>query len=315
MNARGRRRWVRGLAAVLAAVTPAAGAANGAHGVGAAAGAGAADAAGAAASGPGLPTASVAVAPPAAAARPLWELGLGATALRLPHYRGAGDASAWLLPLPWIVYRGQWLRADRDGARLRLFDSERVELDLGLAAGAPARADEDDARRGMDDLETTVELGPRLRVALAAGRGWRTELRLPLRAVVGLDGSPSLLGWTAAPVLAVDGRRGELNWGLQAGPVWGDAKLHRHYYSVRPDEAIAGRPAYAAGAGYGGWQATASFSRRVGDWWLAGFVRADGVAGASFADSPLVRRDTTLGAGVALVRVLARSSRAATAAD
>ncbi|WP_043820678.1 MipA/OmpV family protein, partial [Rubrivivax gelatinosus] len=135
-----------------------------------------------------------------AAAEPLWELGAGATVLRLPHYRGAADSSTWVLPLPWFVYRGEVLRADRDGARARLFETERT------------RSDDDDARRGMDDLEPTVEVGPRLRVALAKGADWKTELRLPLRAVIGVDRSPSLLGWTAAPALAVDGEHAGFGW-------------------------------------------------------------------------------------------------------
>ncbi|BAL97196.1 MipA/OmpV family protein [Rubrivivax gelatinosus] len=246
-----------------------------------------------------------------AAAEPLWELGAGATVLRLPHYRGAADSSTWVLPLPWFVYRGEVLRADRDGARARLFETERVDLDLGFAAGTPTRSDDDEARRGMDDLEPTVEVGPRLRVALAKGADWKTELRLPLRAVIGVDRSPSLLGWTAAPALAVDGERAGFGWGLQAGPIWGDRRLHRHYYEVRPDEAAPGRPAYAARGGYAGWQATAALSRRAGPWWFAAFVRADSVGGAVFADSPLVRRDTNVGAGIALVRVFARSEREA----
>ncbi|MBK1614045.1 hypothetical protein CKO44_11265 [Rubrivivax gelatinosus] len=255
----------------------------------------------------------VAAAAAPAAAEPLWEAGLGATALRLPHYRGAAESSTWLLPLPWFVYRGERLRADRDGARALLFDTGRAEFDLGFAAGTPTRSDDDRARRGMDDLEPTVEVGPRLRLALAEGRGWKTELRLPVRAVIGVDRSPSLLGWTAAPSLALDGEHAGWGWGLQAGPIWGDRRLHRHYYEVRADEAAPGRPAYAAAGGYAGWQATAALSRRAGAWWLAGFVRADSVAGAAFADSPLVRRTNNVGAGIALVRVFARSEREADA--
>ena len=38
--------------------------------------------------------------------RPLWELGLGVAALRLPDYRGSDQSSTYLLPLPYVVYRG-----------------------------------------------------------------------------------------------------------------------------------------------------------------------------------------------------------------
>jgi outer membrane protein len=50
--------------------------------------------------------------------RPLWELGLGVAALRLPDYRGSDQSSTYLLPLPYVVYRGEWLRTGADAATL-----------------------------------------------------------------------------------------------------------------------------------------------------------------------------------------------------
>ena len=72
--------------------------------------------------------------------RPLWELGLGVSALRLPDYRGADQSHNYLLPFPYIVYRGKWLRSDRDGMRAMLFDSPRAKLDLSFGAAAPSRS-------------------------------------------------------------------------------------------------------------------------------------------------------------------------------
>jgi outer membrane protein len=63
--------------------------------------------------------------PAAAADAPLWELGLGVAGLRLPHYRGAQEARSWLLPVPYAVYRGEILRANRDGVKAMLLDSDR----------------------------------------------------------------------------------------------------------------------------------------------------------------------------------------------
>ena len=47
-----------------------------------------------------------------AAERPLWELGVGVGALRLPHYRGSDQSHNFLLPVPYLVYRGQILPKD-----------------------------------------------------------------------------------------------------------------------------------------------------------------------------------------------------------
>ena len=51
--------------------------------------------------------------------RPLWEAGLGVTALSFPDYRGSDHQRGYLLPLPYLIYRGQVFRADRDGVSPR----------------------------------------------------------------------------------------------------------------------------------------------------------------------------------------------------
>ena len=62
--------------------------------------------------------------PAAADELPLWEVGGGAGVLSLPHYRGSDKSRTWLLPIPYIVYRGQIFKADREGARAVLYNTE-----------------------------------------------------------------------------------------------------------------------------------------------------------------------------------------------
>lgn len=245
--------------------------------------------------------------------RPLWELGLGVAALRLPDYRGADQGRNLLLPLPYIVYRGNWLKADRDGARAVLLDTPRVRFDLSVAASAPARSDDSGARRGMRDLDALAEIGPNLNVQLArsAADRWKLDLRLPLRAAFTLERSPRSAGTTFSPHLNLDIARagGAWNVGLLTGPVFGDRKHHAYFYGVGAADANASRPAYTARGGYGGWQALASTSRRFGNTWVGAFVRYDRLDGAVFDDSPLVRRTSALSAGIGVSWILATSSR------
>ena len=252
---------------------------------------------------------AAAAAPPAAAAQPLWELGAGLGALQLPHYRGSDQSDRWLLPIPYVVYRGDILRADRDGARAVLFDGDRLDFDFSVAASAPTKSRDDAAREGMPDLAPTIEIGPKLNLNLARGGGWKLDLRVPLRAVVTLESRPQHIGWTAAPVLNLDFAVPALDLGLQAGPLWGDRRLHAHYYDVAPALATAARPAYRAPGGDAGWQLTAGASRRVGRLWMGAFARADSVAGAAFEPSPLVRSRHQLALGVAVSWVFAVSQR------
>jgi outer membrane scaffolding protein for murein synthesis (MipA/OmpV family) len=231
--------------------------------------------------------------------KPLWELGMGAGALRVPHYRGSDQTHDWTLPVPYLVYRGQILRSDREGTRAVLFDGERVDFDISAGASPPTRKGDNRARAGMPDLAATVEVGPNVNLMLGKGPGWKLDLRLPLRAVFTVTRSPQAIGWTSTPVLNLDLEVQGWNVGLQGGPLAATRRLHAYFYDVAPVYANSTRPAYAAAGGAAGWGLTASASRRLGNWWLAGFARTDSVSGSAFHDSPLVRQNRNITCGLA----------------
>jgi len=251
-----------------------------------------------------------------AAERPLWELGAGAAALRLPDYRGSDQSRGYLYPLPYVRYRGELLKVDdrRGLAALLLLQRGRAELDVSLNASQPAPSDRNDARQGMPDLDPTVELGPVLKLTLWENdaRTRELSLQLPVRAAFAIDfPRAGYAGIVLNPVLDYFmrdvGPGGGWRLGLQAGPVFADARYHRYYYQVDPAFATAGRPAYAANGGYGGMQFTTSLSKRFGSIWVGGFVRAYALHGATFEDSPLVRRRSALLAGIGIAYVFAES--------
>jgi outer membrane protein len=256
-----------------------------------------------------------AVAPAAAAELPLWELGVGVGALHMPHYRGAEQSHDWVLPVPYAVYRGEFVRASREGVRALLVETERVDVDISLSANPPAKSADDRARAGMSDLAPNVELGPSLNATLARGAGWKFDFRAPLRAVLTVQARPRMIGWTAAPKLNLDLSPGGWDLGLQAGPLWGSRRLNAYYYDVGPADATAERPVYQARGGFAGWQATASLSRHIGNRWIGMFLRWDSVDGAVFADSPLVRRPHALVFGIAVSWSLLQSDRLVTGHD
>lgn len=242
--------------------------------------------------------------------RPLWELGAGVAALHFPDYRGSDESGAYLLPLPYVVYRGKFLRADREGARAVLVDVERFEIELSVSASVPTRSRSNAARSGMPDLPPSFEVGPKFIFGLlrSADQRMKLDLRLPVRAVFSVESSPRSVGTTFTPNLNLDLVRHGWNIGLQAGPLYGDRRRHEHIYGVEPAFATAQRPAYRASGGYAGWQALASTSRRFARTWVGAFVRYDNLRGAAFAPSPLVRRDHAFTMGVGVAWVFASSS-------
>jgi len=257
--------------------------------------------------------------PRGSVSEPLWELGLGVAVVRFPDYRGSDHFNLHALPLPFVAYRGKFLRADRDGARAIIFAGRRLEIDVSLSASVPSDSDDNAARRGMPDLPGSFEIGPNLNLELwqSADRKLKLDLRLPVREAITLERSPRAIGITFSPNLNLDVRSfaGRWNIGILAGPLFADRRHHGHYYGVAPEFATAARPAYRAPGGYAGWRATTAFSRRLGNAWLGGFVRYDDLDGAAFAASPLLRRERSVTAGFGISWIFAVSSRRVVSED
>ncbi|HEX6722152.1 MAG TPA: MipA/OmpV family protein [Burkholderiaceae bacterium] len=243
------------------------------------------------------------------AERPLWEAGAGIGVLRLPHYRGSDQSHTWVLPVPYLVYRGDWLRADRDGARALLANIDRLDVDVSVAATAPTRSEDNRARAGMPDLAPTVEIGPNFNWTLSRGEQWKLQARLPIRAAFTIEAGPDMIGWQATPNINLDVRTHGWNLGLLSGPIFASRKMNGYYFDVAPQFATAERPAYSSPGGYAGWRLVSAASRRIGAWWLGAFVSADTVSSARFESSPLVRQHGTVAYGVAVSWVFGASEQ------
>lgn len=247
--------------------------------------------------------------------QPLWEFGLGAGALVFNDYRGANTTHGYPVPVPYFVYRGKFIESDRDGVRGKLLKQERVELNLSVDATTPVR--NNSARAGMPDLRPTLEVGPSLNATLwrSADRRLRLDLRLPARAAFTLEASPRAIGWSYAPHLSLDVAQyaGPGGWklGLLAGPLFAQARYDAYFYSIAPQYAAPGRPAYPARGGYAGTQTLVALSRRYPGYWIGAYLRHDSLAGASFEASPLVKRDSYFTCGVGIAWMIGRSRRLA----
>ncbi len=246
---------------------------------------------------------------------PLWEFGLGATVLRYPDYPGSDQSRNLVLPLPYFIYRGDFLRSDRNGVRGVLFDTDRIDLNLSLAATPPLDSSNSDARAGMPNLNGALEFGPSVDwiVWRGADRGSRLTVALPVRAAFTVEAPPRFIGFDATPHVNLDlvdpVHAAGWNFGLQAGLLYEDRRQDAYYYSVDPQYATATRRAYAASGGFAGWQLTTALSRRFVDYWFGAFVRYDSLAGSMIEDSPLVRSTHGWYAGIGLARMIGESSR------
>jgi MipA family protein len=250
--------------------------------------------------------------------KPLWEFGMGAGGLSFPDYRGSDRTQFYPVPVPYFVYRGKFLKADRDGLRGVFFDHRQVELNLSINATIPVDSDDSSARRGMPDLKPSVEIGPSLNVHLwrSADEHVKVDLVLPLRAPLTIESSPQSLGLLFEPRvgLSVQDLAGHdgLKFGIGAGLSYADEKFHEHYYSVAPRFATSTRAAYDADAGYSGAHVLTSVSRRFPRYWVGAYLRYDMLAGTTFEDSPLMQTNHSLAGGIAFAWMLRESSRRVT---
>jgi len=246
-------------------------------------------------------------------ALPLWELGLGASAISVPHYRGSRDTRAVVLPFVFPIYRGDRWRLDSRGIRGVLFRSDRIKLDLSGDAGIGGGSSDVFGRDGMPSLNPTVQVGPSLEMNLwrSPDRTASLQLNLPVRAVFEIDSGLNTAGATFSPHLTWHRRLNRLGrpWtiGLSAGFEFGSTTYHDLFYTVDPAFARSGRAAYEAESGFAGTRFQATLVSRTPRNLFTLFARYDSVDSAVFEDSPLVFRSGGLTAGIAIAWFVARS--------
>ncbi len=246
---------------------------------------------------------------------PLWEAGLLGGFASTPSYPAATDRATRAIVLPYLIYRGEVLRADRDGIGARVVHTDDVEFDIGFAASLPSRATDNAARIGMTDLGTLLEFGPRLKWTLARpSAASRLRVELPLRGVLEFNSGVNAQGVVFEPELIYETRDVAAGWGFSASGslVWGDRRLNNFFYGVAPQFSTALRPTYEAQAGLIASRLSLSTSRHFGDdLRLFAFVRFESYAGAANQGSPLHLQSSGSSLGLALAWTLGRSEQRA----
>ena len=170
--------------------------------------------------------------------RPRWEVGVGLGGMSLLDYRGSDERRQYVFPVPYFVYRGDVLKADRDGARAELIGTDRFHLDVGLGASAPVSSQKNKARAGMPNLPGVVEIGPALDALLYQDKDDLVRLRFRVPVTYGVTMRQGLggNGWQASPKLTLDVNDvlGLVGWNavLQTGPLFSSRQRHAYYYDV-----------------------------------------------------------------------------------
>lgn len=226
---------------------------------------------------------------------PSLEVGIGIATQILADYRGSHRYSPDAIALPYAFFRGKIFKIDQRGARGEFLKTSRWELNLSLDGSLSVGDERNEERRGMPELDSSVEIGPSFNINLTGenfDEGW--SMRLPVRAVftVSPDNIESI-GFVSNPRLTWRKPNVGRQWriSINTGPLFASRHYHAYFYDVEQRFTLPDRPVYQSTTGYSGWTNRVSFSRLIHDWRVAIAVRYDALDGATFEDSPLVKTE------------------------
>lgn len=240
---------------------------------------------------------------------PLYEYGILGLAVHLPHYTGSSEYQTYAFPLPYFVYRGEIIKADREEIRGIFFRYKQFETDISMAGNTPVG--DDRARSGMEKLAAIGEVGPALNYYFYE-YGDRDSLfvQATLRAAfsvdfdggvdVGYEGKVSDISliYRDSKIFKEQKVRFQLSTGVR----FSDASMHSYFYDVPEAHVTPTRKYYASEGGYSGLQVSGSITKELTPSFSAScYGRWTNIDGAVYEDSPLVSTDNNYIVGAMLV--------------
>ncbi|SNY41678.1 Outer membrane scaffolding protein for murein synthesis, MipA/OmpV family [Arsukibacterium tuosuense] len=246
---------------------------------------------------------------------PLWEAGIIGLSIEQLAYPGSSEQVQRNFVLPYLIYRGDFLRADRDNVGLRAYKSDTLELDVGFAAALGSSESDIPQRDGMPELGTLVEAGPRLRWTISDNIwGSRLRLDLPVRAVFDIEEGMRYSGVSFEPALFADvTTAAELSYTFGVSALFGSEKLTDRFYQVAGQYANAGRPEFDAQPGLIALRVSGAISKKFSSKWRGfGFARYETVTMARNRRSPLVVDNGGWSVGIGVTYIWATSAQTVT---
>lgn len=248
------------------------------------------------------------VPPGVAQAQSYMEAGVALVAQASADYRGSTHYQPYALPLPYFIYQGPVLKADKDGVRGDFWATHRFEFNISVGGSLNGNSDNNELRQGMHKLDSAFEFGPSFNINISGegfNDGW--VARFPLRGVFTVgSGGIDYIGMLFNPRLTWRVPSSFYGWrtSFNVGLLFADRRYHGYYYDVDPEQVTENREFYRSSSGYSGAFTQLSFYKRIDKWRIGASLRYDHLGGVSFDDSPLVETDHYGSISVGVVRTL-----------
>ncbi len=225
---------------------------------------------------------------------PKWEIGVGPGLLSYADYPGSKEQNNLILPFPYITYRGKDFEIDQREVKKPMYEMGRTELDLSLSGTVPVSSKDNQARKGMDNLDASLGLGPVVRYQLYHHDLNQFKFEWPVRWVIATDfRSLHEEGFISKPGFYYYFRKSytprqriKITLGTTAN--FATAKTNNYFYGVKASEATSTRSAYRATGGFTGFGYVARVNWHLNDFWLGAFYRFTDLSQSVFHDSPLI---------------------------
>lgn len=238
---------------------------------------------------------------------PKWEVGVGLAGYIAPHYPGADQSADYVVPVPFLVYRGDKVEADRGGILGRLYDSAILDVRVSAGGSLPVNSEDNKARQGMPDLDLMLEAGPTLQFKVYQHNEHELRVDLPLRAAFSLGSSIDYRGLVFNPRLNYSWRLDGWRMSVTLGPVAATEKYHDYFYEVDSQYVRPWRPEFDASQGFMAWRSSLGLSRRFGQFYTGAFLNYMNLSDNRNASSPLIKKDDYLAFSVVFSWVFAHS--------
>jgi len=241
--------------------------------------------------------------------KPLWEVGIGLATLYNPHYLGAEQSDTYILPVPYLEYRGNFFRANREGISSSLYSNDRLAIEISGGGALPVNSKDNRARNGMDDLDWIAEIGPTMQYRLFEDQRHLLRFDLPLHGVFTVgDNFFRHQGWTINPRLHHSVNLGPWQLTSKLGPVFSDSRYHGYTYDVAQRDVRIGRPFYRSSSGLTATRMSVSLKRRFSRYYVGLSASYYNLNSAASEDSPLVKQDDYFAVSLVLSRIVAKSA-------
>ena len=233
-----------------------------------------------------------------------WQLGVGLSYTRLPHYLGSNESKNYLIPFPHIVVKTKYLSVDRSVIKGHLLSSDTFKFDISFGGSFKVDSSDNELRQGMPDLDYILETGPSLNWLISGRFDSKRNIafELPVRAAIATDFSGvDFIGWRIVPTVHWKNKWGDKNyWQIdnKLRLLYATEKYHDYLYSVDDEFIVPGRAGYKAEKGYGGWQYKFDLKYKKDNLLYGFFATYSNIVQANYRDSSLVVENTDLTLGV-----------------